>query len=237
MMARSIAADLLKIRRKGLWFLVFLAPLGLTAMQALNFGLRYDYLTKVYADDLWGGLIDNVANFVPLALIMGATLLSSMIANVEHMTGAWKQLLALPVSRAAVFAAKLAVVIGLLAVSCLLLSAATACLGIILSFGEGMPVLALLKLGLYPLAAALPVVALECWVCVVYRNQALPVTMGLTLAIGSLAVAGYTKWIPLAWPVVAWRDPEGWKFAAAGAALALVVYACGQLHFNRRDVA
>ena len=60
MTGRALSADWLKIRGKGIWFLVFLAPIGLTAMQALNFGLRLDYLKEQYADNLWGGLLGNV---------------------------------------------------------------------------------------------------------------------------------------------------------------------------------
>lgn len=75
MTGRALSSDWLKIRGKGIWFLVFLAPLGLTAMQALNFGLRLDYLKEQYADNLWGGLLGNVVVFVPLSLMLGATIL------------------------------------------------------------------------------------------------------------------------------------------------------------------
>ncbi|MXO77044.1 ABC transporter permease subunit, partial [Paenibacillus sp. OT2-17] len=107
MMLRALTADLLKARRKGIWFLVFLGPLGLVAMQALNFGLRYDYLIPRYKGHLWESLMDNIAMFVPLALVLGATMVASMLANVEHMSNSWKQLLALPISKFSVYMAKL----------------------------------------------------------------------------------------------------------------------------------
>lgn len=65
MMWRALSADWLKIRGKGIWFLVFLGPIGLVAMQGLNFGLRYDYLRQQYSADLWGGLLDNVSGLCP----------------------------------------------------------------------------------------------------------------------------------------------------------------------------
>ena len=122
MTGRALSSDWLKIRGKGIWFLVFLAPLGLTAMQALNFGLRLDYLKEQYADNLWGGLLGNVVVFVPLSLMLGATILSSMIANVEHEQGSWKQLLAMPIPRPAVYLAKFLLACVLLVISCLLLN-------------------------------------------------------------------------------------------------------------------
>lgn len=122
MIGKALSSDFLKIRRKGIWLLVFLGSVGLLAMQALNFGLRYDYLIDRYKADLWKGLIGEIFSFVPIALYLGATLISSQIANVEHQNNSWKQLLALPISRASVFTAK--VLLGLIAmgVACLILS-------------------------------------------------------------------------------------------------------------------
>lgn len=60
MMFRALSADWLKIRGRSIWFLAALGPIGLAAMQGLNFGLRYDYLMKSYAADPWGGLLENV---------------------------------------------------------------------------------------------------------------------------------------------------------------------------------
>ncbi|HEY2493082.1 MAG TPA: hypothetical protein VGI33_09245 [Paenibacillus sp.] len=67
MMARVLASDLAKIRRTAIWFLVFLGPVGVIALQAVNFGLRYDYLTDLYAADLWAGVLMNV-QFISMAL-------------------------------------------------------------------------------------------------------------------------------------------------------------------------
>lgn len=60
MTGRVLAADFLKIRRTLVWFLVLLGPVGVVGLQAVNFGLRYDYLTKQYANDLWYALLSNI---------------------------------------------------------------------------------------------------------------------------------------------------------------------------------
>lgn len=180
MTGRALSSDWLKIRGKGIWFLVFLAPLGLTAMQALNFGLRLDYLKEQYADNLWGGLLGNVVVFVPLSLMLGATILSSMIASVEHEQGSWKQLLAMPISRPAVYLAKFLLACLLLVISCLLLTAGIVGLGLVLGFhASEIPWTHAIKLGLMPLAGALPVLSLELWLTMVNKNQALPSPWGL----------------------------------------------------------
>lgn len=236
MMIRSLSADFLKIRRKGIWFLVFLAPLGLVAMQALNFGLRLDYMKKLYADDLWGGLIDNISSFVPIALYLGCTLIASLVANVEHQMSSWKQLLALPISRSVVFSAKFTLCFILLSVSCVLLSLATVILGLVFGFGSSLPLTDTIKLGFFPYFAALPILALQLWLSLSFRNQALPVSLGVTVALVS-PFAGYlSEWFPLNWPVLGYTSPDKAWFISAGLCLGFIIMLIGLVHFNRKDV-
>lgn len=237
-MWRALSADWLKIRGKGLWFLVLLGPLGLLAMQGLNFGLRYDYLTKIHEADLWGGLLDNLSNFVPVALYLGGTLICSMMANVEHQTSSWKQLLALPVSRTAVFMAKLLLCLLLLAVSCLLLSAGTAGLGWILGFqSQPVPYTDILRIGFMGYAAALPVILLQLWFSLSARNQTFPIASGITLSLLSLFSYSLSEWFPLNWPMLSWSASRPWLFSVSGIFLGLVVLLPGAWHFARKDVA
>ncbi|MEF2969168.1 ABC transporter permease [Paenibacillus sp. M1] len=237
MMLRSLSADFLKIRGKGIWFLIFLAPIGLVAMQALNYGLRLDYLMKQYADDLWGALIRDTTIFVPIALYLGVTLVSSLVANVEHQMSSWKQLLALPISRTAVFSAKFTLCFLLLAVSCLLLPAFTVILGLILGFdGAGIPVWDILRMGFSPLLAVLPMLALELWLSLSFRNQALPVTIGVTAAIVSPFTLQLSEWFPLNWPTFGYTGPHASWFIGAGVICGAIIMILGLIHFNRKDV-
>ncbi|GAA3400405.1 ABC transporter permease [Paenibacillus hodogayensis] len=237
MFARALSADFLKIRGKGIWFLVFLGPVGLTVMQCLQYVLRYDYLMKRHADNLWGGLMGNMGVFVPIALYLGMTLVCSLIAGVEHQTSAWKQLLALPVSRTAVFAAKLVLALLLLAASSLLLSLGTLLLGWALGFDTAPPYGALLKMSFAPYAAALPMLALALWLTMTIRNQGVPVSIGVAAALVSPFVSTLHAWLPLNWPALAaLRGPLSWQMAAAGAGLGLLIALLGWLHFNRKDV-
>ncbi|GGH63109.1 hypothetical protein GCM10008014_40230 [Paenibacillus silvae] len=238
MTGRALSSDWLKIRGKGIWFLVFLAPIGLTAMQALNFGLRLDYLKEQYAGNLWGGLLGNVFIFVPLALMLGATILSSMIAGIEHEQGSWKQLLALPISRPAVYLAKFLLACVLLIISSLLLTAGVIGLGLVLGFdAKEIPWAQALKLGLMPLAGALPVLSIELWFTLVSKNQALPVTFGIILAITGMFSLTISPHFPLAWAQMAWSSPTPYLYAGMGAGLGILIMLTGMMHFSRKDVA
>lgn len=237
MIWRALSADWLKIRGKGLWFLVFLGPLGLVAMQGLNFGLRFDYLRQQYSTDLWGGLLVNVADFVPIALFLGGTLICSLIANVEHQMSSWKQLLALPISRTSVFMAKLLLCLLLVAASCLLLSGGTVVLGLILGFkADLIPYWDVLRIGFMSYIAALPVIALQLWFSLVNRNQTLPVALGITLSLTSIFSMSLSEWVPLTWPYMAWDSSNRLLFSGAGLLLGMLVLLPGAVHFARRDV-
>ena len=238
MTGRALSSDWLKIRGKGIWFLVFLAPIGLTLMQALNFGLRLDYLKGVFGDDMWNGLLENVVVFVPLALMLGATILSSMIANVEHEQGSWKQLLAMPIPRPAVYLAKFLLACVLLIISCLLLTAGIVILGLVFGFGAGeIPWGQAIKLGLLPLAGALPVLSIELWLTMIAKNQALPVTLGIVLAITGMFSLSISPSFPLAWAQMAWNGPNPFMYAGMGLVVGLLIMLLGMMHFSRKDVA
>lgn len=238
MTGRALSSDWLKIRGKGIWFLVFLAPIGLTAMQALNFGLRLGYLKEQYGNHLWEGLLDNVVVFVPLALMLGATILSSMIANVEHEQGSWKQLLAMPITRPAVYLAKFLLACVLLIISCLLLTAGTIGLGLVLGFDAGeIPWTHAIKLGLLPLAGALPVLSLELWLTMVNKNQALPVTLGIVLAVMGMFALSISPYFPLAWAQMAWISPKPFVYVSLGVGTGLLIMLLGMMHFSWKDVA
>ncbi|MBU5347585.1 ABC transporter permease [Paenibacillus lautus] len=237
MMFRALSADWLKIRGKGIWFLAALGPIGLAAMQGLNFGLRYDYLMKSYAADPWGGLLENVLFFVPIALFLGITLVCSLMANVEHQLSSWKQLLALPISRTAVFSAKFVQAFLILCVSCLLLSISTAVLGIILGMGaEQMPYMDLLRIGFVQLFAALPMLAFQLWLSLTLKNQGIAVGIGITASVVSMFALQFPNWMPLKWPLLAYMGPGEVKVIAAGLLLGAVITCVGLIHFNRKDV-
>ena len=236
MMGKALAADFVKIRGKGLWFLVILGPVGMIAMQALNFGIRYDYMMTKYADNLWGVLLENIFMFVPIGLFLGITLVCSLLANVEHHTGSWKQLLALPISRTAVFGAKFALCVILLTFSCILLTTGTLVLGLSLKFETNFPLGDLLRLSFYPFAASLPVLALLLWLCMTFKNQALPITLGVIISITSMFSLSLTEWFPISWPALAYLGSDPKWFIGGGLLFGAIILLLGTLHFERKDV-
>ncbi|WP_267907835.1 ABC transporter permease [Viridibacillus soli] len=231
-----MASEFLKIRRKMILFLIFLGPFGVIGLQAFNFGLRYDWLTKVHKDDLWGGLIGAVSMLSIPTLLMGVTIITSMIANIEHQTNAWKQLLALPISKKKVFTGKILLTVLLLFVSCLLLAVGTIVLGLLLKFGINIPLLYLIKMCFFPFLASMPLVALQIWLAITMKNQAVPLTIGIVGAILSLYSTNFPDWVPWKWPLLIndWGKPI--YSVLVGLVTGLLLFFISVIDFNRKDV-
>lgn len=235
-MLSILASDFIKIKRKMIWFLIVLGPFGVVALEAVNFGLRYDYLTKVYEKDLWAGVIAEAGYLAIPALMLGLTLIASMISNIEHQTNAWKQLLALPVSKLQVFTGKFVLTTLLLFVSSTFLFIGIIILGIFLKFGTDIPFLSLLKMAYYPYLAAMPFIALQIWLSVTMKNQAIPLVIGIVGTILSLMSYRFPDWMPWKWPSLnnGWDDPL--YSVCFGLACGLAIYLIGLLDFSRKDV-
>lgn len=235
-MTRIMASEFLKIKRKMILFLVFLGPMGVIGLEAVNFGLRYDWLTEVYKDDLWAGLIGEVSMLSIITILIGLTILTSMIANIEHQTNAWKQLLALPISKTKVFTGKVFLSIVLLFISCCLLAGGTIALGILLKFGTDIPFLYLLEMCFFPFLAAFPLIILQIWLAISLKNQAIPLTVGILGAILSMYSVYFPDWVPWKWPLLLneWEKPLYSVFA--GLVTGILLYFISLLDFNRKDV-
>lgn len=238
MIGQLLATDLLKMRRTGIWWVVLVGSVGLTAMQALNFGLRYDYLVHdAYASDPWGGLIESTGLFVPIAIYLAMTLLMSMIANIENRQNSWKQTLALPVRRSQVFASKFLSCLIQLLVACVLLTISTLILGLVLKLPAPIPYMELLTFGFYPMLASLPMLGVMLWLTLTVRNQAIPIALGIAASLTSVFGASMPELLPLSWPALALHGEQTMRFVGLGIGVFVALYLLGSLHFSRKDVA
>ncbi|KAB2492311.1 ABC transporter permease [Priestia endophytica] len=228
-----LKAEFLKIKRKWIWGLAFLGPFGVIALEALNFGLRYDYLTDLYKDDLWKGLIGEANMLSVFALMLGATLVASLISSLEHQSTSWKHLLSLPLSKTKIFMGKFSLAFILLTTSCILLAIGIVILGISLGFGTDISIALLLKTCFYPFLAALPVVALQLWLSVVLNNQALPLAIGI---VGSIFGGALPRWTIWSWPSLSNQWDKPIINVCLGIVVGLILLGFSTVHFTKKDV-
>lgn len=236
MIAQVLAADFIKIRRKAIWFLVFLGPIGVIALQAANFGLRYDWLVSQYQDDLWGALLENIHFLGVPAILFGTTILASMIAGIEHQMNSWKQVLALPVSRFHVYLAKFILNTFLMLVSCSILAVGSIGLGLALKFGTDFSIGDVLQKSFYPLFAGLPILALQLWLSITMKNQAIPLTVGIVGTIVSMFAMALPDWMIWKWPLLINEANIPEYSVIAGVSIGVLLLACSVFDFIRRDV-
>ncbi|UOR11184.1 ABC transporter permease [Halobacillus amylolyticus] len=230
-----LRADLLKVKRKWFWLLVFLGPFGVIALQGVNYGVRYDWIMQNYPDR-WGTLIQFVNMFVCPALLLGMAILASQIASIEHKQTSWKQLLALPVRRRDVFISKFLITAMMIGLSSILLFIGTIVLGVVLGFGWNFPMVAILENSFYPFLAGLPVLALQLWMSIAAKNQAGPLAIGIFAAVFSTYAYEAPDWLIWKWPLMfPGKDPL--PFVGLGLLVGFLIVFVGVLDFKRRDIA
>lgn len=236
MMGKLLTSDFLKIKRKGLWFLTALGPFGVVALQTVNYyGERKDFLLRQSEDD-WGYYLLNVHSFTPLALILGIAILTSFMASIENETNAWKQLIALPVSKLTVYLSKFTVLAILLFVSSSLLMVLTLAHGLFLDLGENTPYMEIVKFSYYPFLASLPVLALQLWIASVSQNQAIPITVGVFGVIFAFSAYNLPDWMIWKWPSLMNEWDEPIINVMLGVGIGILLYIIGMIDFTRRDV-
>lgn len=235
MIGKLLRADFLKIKRKGFWFLTFLGPFGVVALQMVNYGVRKDYLLKQSEDD-WGYYLLNVSSFTPLALALGIVILTSFMASVENETNSWKQLISLPVSKMNVYLSKFTVLAFFLFLSSVLLMVFTIALGVFLDLGEQTPFVEIVKYSFYPYFAALPILALQLWIATVSQNQGIPITTGVLGVIFVYSALVLPDWMIWKWPSLTneWNEPV--INVLLGIGVGILLYIAGMIDFTRRDV-
>lgn len=241
MNAAVLSADRQKFHRTPIWLLVVLGPILVIILQTANYLLRYDYLTST-AKDVWTKLTVDVHFLAMLLLPMGTAVLASLMAGMEHQANAWKQLFALPRSRASIYLSKHVWLLLMLLVSGILLGAGLLILGLALGFGPRIPWSLIVGEAFLPVLAILPVLGLQLWLSTVVSNQAVPISIGIGGAVFGLLLAQskITALLPWAYPVLSAPVADPMINPARYVPLALVVGAViitlGTIHVTRRDI-
>ncbi|GGA51424.1 hypothetical protein GCM10007416_25680 [Kroppenstedtia guangzhouensis] len=122
--------------------------------------------------------------FLPLSIFLTGTILTSMVAGMEHESRGWKQLLTFPFPRFQVYLAKFFWVWILM-----LLKAMVIILMMILIWTMFMslplPLSFLIKQVLYSVIAYTPVLIIQLFLAIRLENQAIPIACGVLGAIAS----------------------------------------------------
>ncbi|NTW28153.1 MAG: ABC transporter permease subunit [Coriobacteriia bacterium] len=207
-----VAADWCKMRRTWLLPLTVMGPLGVTLMGVILFAMRGEYMLVPFragSDSGWQVVIGQLGMIQVFAMGLGATLVASMIVDIEHRSDTWKSLFAMPVRRASAYAAKFAWAAALLAVSSVLMSCGYALLMLWQGLGP-LPWADLGKAALLPWIGVLPLLAFQLLLSTAMKNQALPIALGVVTPMFGMGMSNLPAWL-------LWRLPtEAMTFVARG---------------------
>jgi len=229
--ARLLRAERQKSRGTRIPLLVALGPLGVLLLELFNFQLRYDWLFRPEFNP-WDVIFENVLALMIPALLLGITLLCSLLLGLEHGGRMWKQLLALPISRPGLYLAKGLRIAGLLFLAATLTGLGALGLGLWYGFGD-IPWTELLHFTYGPFAAALPVLALQLFASSVFSNQALPIALGVLGCVFSTATM-LPNALPWLWPLHAYAT-NFTAYSLAGVGVGLFGLLLGAWLFSRRE--
>lgn len=207
-MIRSIFwADRLKLRRTSLPAILVLVPLLVLAYELVNLTYRADYVVRqaalFKAQSMWEFLLYDNSLLYGLGFPLAATIVTSMIVNIEHQSNSWKAILAQPISKVGIYMSKFAWTILGLTFSASIFFVGTILLGKGLGFEGKMPLWLIFADSYSILITTLPMIAFQFWLSIVFKNQAFPIIVGAILSIMGLflAAGSTTRWLPLAYPV------------------------------------
>lgn len=247
-LARAMSVEALKMKRTLALWLVLVAPLSVVALYFLMY-IRPSF--RVRADgDAWMLFSSGVMGlWAVLMLPLFVTLEAALTSHLEHGERQWKHLFALPVSRRAIYTAKLAVNFILIGASSIILWAAAIGTGHLLrllrpslGFAASAPWTNLLaKIALIYLAVWL-IIALHTWISLRFPSFVLAIGIGMTATVAGALIANssqYAKFFPWSLQInVISNEPANLQIAIAfsiiGAAIAAII---GCWDMTRRDAA
>jgi hypothetical protein len=232
-----------KLRKSSIWVPVFIAPLltvlvglAMSRMDLVTNGNHIAWLVIYQATIQVYGLL-----FLPML----AGILASLCCRSEHLAGGWKQLLALPVRRTTVYAAKFFYVLFFLALAQVLVLFALLVVGLILHVHAPIPWTMLSKGIIGGWLATIPLSALQLWVSTWWKSFGAPFALNIILTIPAMSIASSSIYAPLypwAQPVLAMLPrQQGMLNVTPETMLTMTIAGVifilgGWLHFTRRDI-
>lgn len=193
-----LQSEWFKLRKSKISAIILAAPI-LTFLM----GLTMDGVEFIGDDEVNDWLLfflfSNLTySLLLLPLISGV--FASLVCRYEHQAGGWKQLLTLPVTRGKVFMAKYTLLLLLVFVIQMLYVIVIFSVGTMKGYTDAFPMTIILKSVFGGWVAAFPLVALQLWMSMIWKNFAFPLavnvffTLPTILAVNSETYGPYYPW-------------------------------------------
>jgi hypothetical protein len=212
-MLRAIRAEVLKLNRTLALVLAILAPLSVNGLMWLGV-IR----TQTVPPDFWKSVASNVLFFWGVMMMpLFIALESALLAGLDHNANSWKHLYALSIPRWTIYMAKQIVMLGLIALSNVVL-----CIGIWLvgavtqalhlkpqfDFSTPFPLSLITQAAFLIFLAAWLIIAIHTFVAVRWPSIAVSIGLGITMVVAAAFGANNQDWalsFPWSLPTVVMR--------------------------------
>ena len=201
---RSLSAETLKLKRTLALWMVFLAPLIVVSLQ---FFILYDRAKPSPGTEAWLMYVRSCSALWAIFMLpLFVTLETALLNNLEHTAKSWKQLFALPVSRASVVSAKMMMNFLLIGISTIILSIFVAVSAKLLSALQpafvmpGLPVELIVRSVFLPFIASWLIIAIHSWISMRWHGFALSLGVGIGAVFFAVFASGaragtYYPWL------------------------------------------
>ena len=207
-MLSILKSEWFKLRKSKIFGILLVGPLiGLGAGIGANTAETAGVMNEWYMLLIYMNLPYSIL-FLPLV----TGVLASLVCRYEHQAGGWKQLLALPVTRGKVFAAKYALILLLVLLIQLFYLAAIFGAGLYKGVPDPFPAAIIWKSILGGWVATFPLVALQLWMSVWFKSFAAPFAVNVVFTLPSILAMNSEK----VGPYYPWAQPFAMMYPAAG---------------------
>ncbi|PLS17292.1 hypothetical protein CVD28_12035 [Bacillus sp. M6-12] len=235
-------AEWLKLRKTSIWQLVFVSPILASMTGFTDIGAE-GVNTWAVALSLMG--LVHALLFLPLL----TGVFSAFVCRYEHLNGGWKQLLSLPVPRSNIYLVKFMLVMGLIAISQLLILGGLLLIGQLKGFSEPIPWEIVLKSLAGGWVACLPVAALQMIVSVAWSSFAAPLAINVIFTLPNILISNserFGPYYPWSQPFLTMMPQTDQSFGALNVSLEtllivilgsfIMFFAAGFLYFQRKEI-
>lgn len=191
-MLSIIQSEWFKLRKSKVVSIIFAGPLvGLFIGLTANF-----FNDDIEVNEWYLSLLSMNLTYALLFLPLVTGVLASVICRYEHQAGGWKQLLALPVTRGRVFAAKYVLLMLLVLVIQLLYLGAVYGVGMMKGFTDPFPIEIVWKSIFGGWVATFPLVAFQLWMSILFKSFAAPFAVNVIFTLPSILVVNSERFGP-----------------------------------------
>ena len=194
---RALSAEALKLRGTLALWMCLIAPVAITVLVILQFGLSNMARPAPFApvEAWWRYSLAPMQLWAFLMMPLFLTLQSSLLAGLEHGNHQWKHLFALPLPKGVHYLSKLIALTGMLALAMLALFVLIPAGGLLLAWLQpklgiaGAPPLGKLAQALLAIfAAGLLITALHTWIALRWRSFTVSVSIGMVATVAGFLI-------------------------------------------------